>query len=285
MGIAAANDYSTAQFGSRLAVVSPHLDDAALSVGATIAWAVRNGVEVSVVTVFAYDPDRQLEPGAWDKFCGFRSSREAAIVRRREDAESCALMGARPVWLPFMDVEYDDGTPDDQLAAAIIDAVSTADTVLLPGYPLTASDHLRVTRLLLERPVRARLALYVEQPYASWRLLGRGRRTGAAGLSLRRSLGNAVAIGLRTSAGRRLLNPQGRMEHLLPRGWASTWDRSSAGLRDWRIKHRAVKAHRSQGRSFGPLVVSRVALYEWGWGGEGLGWLKPASTLTDHDDD
>ena len=86
-----------------VAVLSPHLDDAILSLGAAISGA--RG-DVRVVTVFAGDPDSTLAAGEWDSRAGFRTVGEAARARREEDALACADVGARPVWLPFVDDQY-----------------------------------------------------------------------------------------------------------------------------------------------------------------------------------
>jgi len=88
----------------RVVVVSPHLDDAVLSLGATIARAARAGAQVHALTVFAYG-DEDLPVAPWDAECGFRSAGHARSVRREEDARGCALVGAIPDWLPFYDVE------------------------------------------------------------------------------------------------------------------------------------------------------------------------------------
>lgn len=48
-------------------VVSPHLDDAILSLGATVAGLARNGLAISVVTVFAGDTSSAKPCGGWDE--------------------------------------------------------------------------------------------------------------------------------------------------------------------------------------------------------------------------
>jgi LmbE family N-acetylglucosaminyl deacetylase len=259
-----------------MAVLSPHLDDAALSLGATIARASSSGVEVNVVTVFAYDPSTTAAAGPWDSACGFSSAAEAARVRRAEDAEACALLGAVPVWLPFMDVEY-GGADQREIEDALADVVRSVDTVLAPGSPLTASDHALVATIALGDAVRApRLGLYVEQPYASWTVMGRGGRHGATGLSLGKGLQNAIRIGLRGERAQRLLRPTvpDSIRPLVP---GAEWEPVPVGGREWALKRRAIKAHRSQVAGFGPLVLARVALHEWGWGGEGLAWISKPS--------
>ena len=68
----------------RLVVVSPHLDDAVLSLGATMASAARNGAHVTVLTVFACDPQSSAPAEWWDRAGGFRTLGEAACARREE---------------------------------------------------------------------------------------------------------------------------------------------------------------------------------------------------------
>lgn len=267
-GAAAATDV-----GRHVVVLSPHLDDAALSLGATIARASRSGARVDVVNVFANDPESTAGAGPWDAACGFTSAAEAARARREEDRRACQLLGAAAVWLPFADYEYEQDVDDDGLWAALADVVGAAETVLMPGFPLAAPDHLRLTRLLLARPLPGvRAGLYVEQPYATWRLIGRGRRTGAQGLTPSQGLRNLFAIAFRTRTGRRLQapsDPTGALERVDALAWLSL----PMSPRDWWIKQRAIRAYTSQVDGFGPLVISRMVAYEVGWGGEAIAWL------------
>lgn len=50
-----------------LVVLSPHLDDAVLSLGATIARLSRHGRSVRVVTAFANDPTSRAPAGPWGR--------------------------------------------------------------------------------------------------------------------------------------------------------------------------------------------------------------------------
>jgi LmbE family N-acetylglucosaminyl deacetylase len=260
--------------GRRVAVLSPHLDDAVLSLGTSLARLSAAGVDVHVVTVFANDPSSTVPAGVWDAECGFRTAGEAATSRRDEDARACKLIGARATWLPFPDFEYERALDDEALWRALDEAVDGADSVLLPGFPLAAPDHLLLTRLLLRRPLRPRAALYVEQPYAAWRLIGRGGRTGAADLSFRRGIENLVAIGLRTREGRLRQAPAVRPE-LAAQKRQLRWRSLGWGWDAWRLKRRAIRAYESQVGGFGPLVVPRVGIYEFGWDGESIAWLPP----------
>src|SRR5213080_853986 len=93
----------------RVVVVSPHLDDAVLSLGAALARAARRGGAVTVLTVLAGDPASETPAGEWDSQAGFATAGEAARARREEDRRACALLGVEPVWLPFSDHQYDRG--------------------------------------------------------------------------------------------------------------------------------------------------------------------------------
>jgi LmbE family N-acetylglucosaminyl deacetylase len=266
----------SSQLGRRVAIVSPHLDDGVLSLGAAIAHSTRFGADVRVVTVFANDPATDEPATEWDADCGFSSAADAARGRRREDSRACELLGATAVWLPFTDSDHGGGTSDDELLPALHEALSAADAVLVPGYPLVHPDHARLTRLLLaEPPPDARIGLYVEQPYATWRHLGRGRRVWAApDLTPARGLRNAAAILLRTRSGRRLQRP------VLPEVLAEAltnqpvWTVLRSSLRDTWAKQRALRAYRSQFAGFGRATAPTIAVYELGWGGEGVAWIE-----------
>jgi LmbE family N-acetylglucosaminyl deacetylase len=258
-------------------VVSPHLDDAVLSLGAGIARATRSGTEVRIVTVFAGDPESSGPPTDWDRAGGFTSAGEAARSRREEDRRACTRVGANPVWLPFTDEDH-GGEPDpESVRAALAEALVDAEVALLPGYPLALPDHVRVTRWLLAEPPRARLGLYVEQPYAAWRHIGRGRRVWAApGLTAGRGLRNLLSILLRTPRGRRLQRPALAPDVASAVVAEPAWAALRAELRDRRLKQRAMQAYDSQFTAFGKHTATLIALYELGWGGEGVAWISSA---------
>jgi LmbE family N-acetylglucosaminyl deacetylase len=263
------------RLNGRVAVLSPHLDDGVLSLGAAIAEASSGGAEVRIVTVFAYDPQANGSAGAWDAACGFHSAAEAAQARRAEDAESCARVGAEPVWLPFADEEYGEPVGDDELWAAIEPRLTGADAVLVPGFPLAVGDHQRVSRLVLERlPHSMTVGLYVEQPYASWRLMSFGGRAGAPGMSPRRGVGNTVRLALAPGSRPASQRPSvpASLGALVPE--PVHWDAVPHGARAGVAKRRAIRAHRSQVRGFGPLVLTRIWVYERAWGGEAVAWLS-----------
>jgi LmbE family N-acetylglucosaminyl deacetylase len=151
----------------RIVVVSPHLDDGVLSLGAAMAQWARTGARVELLTVFACDPESDAPAGGWDERAGFSTESQAAIARRAEDARACTLLGAKPTWLPFGSVDFERHGDVDDVRDAVRERVQEADAVLLPGFPLTHPDHDWLVRALTAAPLgAAHLGLYAEQPYA-----------------------------------------------------------------------------------------------------------------------
>lgn len=150
-----------------VAVISPHLDDAVLSLGASIARSVRSGQRgIAVVTVFAGDPDSRRPAGGWDRRGGFATEGEAATARRREDRNACRLVGAEAFWLPFSEADYRETLDGDAVWSALSDAIEPAGSVLVPGFPLTNPDHAWLLELFVRRADPGlRIGLYAEQPY------------------------------------------------------------------------------------------------------------------------
>jgi LmbE family N-acetylglucosaminyl deacetylase len=256
----------------QVVVVSPHLDDAVFSLGAWIARMAREGTRVTALTVFANDPDSDRPPSPWDAACGYRS----------EGALACELVGAEPLWLPLPDEEYDNDRSEAEIWTALQGSLEAATLIVCPGFPLVHRDHALLTRLIAPRIDRGRLAFYVEQPYASWRLIGRGRRSWAApGLTLRGGVINLARILARTREGRRLQRPALPGDLAAALDGEPRWKAAVASPHDRWAKHRAVRAYASQLRTFGPLAWTQIALYELGWGGEGLGWLSDAEADAD----
>ncbi|MEX2556632.1 MAG: PIG-L family deacetylase [Actinomycetota bacterium] len=152
----------------RIVVLSPHLDDAVLSLGAAIASWARDGARVEILTVFACDPDSDAPSRGWDRRGGFATEGEAARARREEDRRACAILGAVPVWLPFGSVDYERHGDEASVREAVRVAADGADELLAPGYPLSHPDHEWLARVLDDRGALGceRLGLYAEQPYS-----------------------------------------------------------------------------------------------------------------------
>jgi LmbE family N-acetylglucosaminyl deacetylase len=98
-----------------LLVLSPHLDDAALSCGASIARAVDGGWRVVVLVFFAgLPPDAALTPAAreYHEMCGLGD--DAIAARIREDEAAASVLSAESRRLDLLECLYrlgPDGTP------------------------------------------------------------------------------------------------------------------------------------------------------------------------------
>ncbi|GBD08633.1 2'-N-acetylparomamine deacetylase [Candidatus Thermoflexus japonica] len=92
--------------GARVRVLSPHLDDAALSCGGTLYRLRREGHPVEVITVFAGDPVFPLSPFARALHERWGGGEEAMAMRRAEDREALSLLQATPIHWPFPDTLY-----------------------------------------------------------------------------------------------------------------------------------------------------------------------------------
>lgn len=241
----------------RIVVVSPHLDDAAFSLGSTVARATRAGARVELLTVFANDPGSPAPARKWDRRAGFATEGEASSCRRREDEKACAALGASPIWLPYADGDYLARRPSARARAEVLADVAAlmegADAVLLPGFPLTNPDHLWLTRTLLKGglPV-ARIGLYVEQPY---RHAARGTRP-------------------------RPDRPQ-QLSDLLPDDLK--WVGYPAERRDARTKREAIRCYSSQldllGFGSRRRPLRRLLSHEARQGGEAIAWLPPDTAV------
>lgn len=150
-----------------IVVVSPHLDDAVMSVGASIHRLSEAGQQVEIVTVFAGDPANMARPSFWDAKRGAASAAEATGARRVEDAAAAALIGARTHWLPFDDSGYVAPRDPDEIWRSLAPRLRSAKIVMVPGYPMAQHDHRWISALVVERLVGATLVPYVELPYAA----------------------------------------------------------------------------------------------------------------------
>jgi LmbE family N-acetylglucosaminyl deacetylase/SAM-dependent methyltransferase len=230
----------------RVAVISPHLDDATFSVGSGMAAMARQGIVVQLITVLAGDRGRESPAGPWDLDTGFRTSAEATRARQEEDRRACEILGVTPLWLPYNDEQYPRGS-DHEIAERLGEALEVADVVLVPGFPLRHLDHAWVTELTLSLDLsNVRVGLYAEQPYME----GQGWPSWSGGA------GDPVSA-------------------------SPTWQPLPAKVRDRRAKRAAREAYRSQlariSESFGrdwPSLRRRLDGLEWSMGGELVAWVS-----------
>jgi hypothetical protein len=255
------------RFLGRVVVVSPHLDAAVLSLGATMARAAEAGTQVEVLTVFGCEPTSNAPTGDWDRKSGFVSEGEAATQRRIEDRKACSILGVAPRWLDFGAQPYERRGSMEEIIAAVRAATAGADTVLIPGYPLAHADDAALGNELLCQDLKCRwLGLYAEQPH-----------TFEHRLALR---GPVEALPAASAASGRLPWQRAADAFSLQRAASGfTWQRSAAHGRHRHMKLQAVKQYESQLRGLrllhtgvGHLRLRMMLWYEARQGGETIAW-------------
>ena len=97
-------------------IFSPHLDDAIFSCAGLIAEQIKRGERVTVITVFAGQPNpRSLSAFARHIHRKWKlSDGDAIIIRRREDIKACEVLGASYEHWDFLEAIYRkdlDGNP------------------------------------------------------------------------------------------------------------------------------------------------------------------------------
>jgi LmbE family N-acetylglucosaminyl deacetylase len=251
----------------RVVVVSPHLDDAVLSLGATMAHAVESGARVEVLTVFGCEPASSAPTDEWDRKSGFTTEGDAAKQRRNEDRQACSILGVAPRWFDFGAQPYERHASIEEVGSAVAAATAGADTVLIPGYPLAHADHAALSSELLCRGLKCHtLGLYVEQPYSFDR----------------RATPHGPAEAMPATSVRRETLPWERAaaDFTWQRAVAGfTWQHSAAHRRHRYLKLQALKQYASQLRSLGlrqpglgHLRLHRMLWYEARQGGETIAW-------------
>jgi LmbE family N-acetylglucosaminyl deacetylase len=152
----------------RVLAVSPHLDDAAFSVGGTLAALAAEGHDVTVVTCFTASVP---EPEGFALACqldkGLAADVDHLALRRAEDAAAMAVLGAGAVYLGLPEAPHRGYTSaadlfagvheDDQVWRSLGAALEghDADLWLAPQALGGHVDHLQVLRAVagLDRPV------------------------------------------------------------------------------------------------------------------------------------
>lgn len=176
--------------------LSPHLDDAVLSCGGAIHRHTAAGEPALIITIFAGEAgaDVEFSPFALVQHGYWSHPPRPMTLRRAEDAAALALLGARGLYLDYLDAIYRTDTGGQWLYAgleALFGEVHPADPVALDGAkgladrlaglappqdhmvvyaPLGAGHHIDhqlthiAARQLLDRGYR--LAFYEDLPYA-----------------------------------------------------------------------------------------------------------------------
>jgi LmbE family N-acetylglucosaminyl deacetylase len=130
-----------------MVVVSPHLDDAVFACGDLLASRPSSWV----LTVFAGRPPSSGNLTGWDADAGFHHGEDVVGLRRAEDAAALRILGAKPLWLDFLDAQYGPSPPASSVATELESAIRKceADEVYGP-LGLFHSDHRLTTRACLQ---------------------------------------------------------------------------------------------------------------------------------------
>lgn len=175
--------------------VSPHLDDAALSAGATLAELALQGADVHICTIFSAVPPGPLSDVAasFHRDCGLPCDGSAEAIRVREDVAAVECLGATPHYAGFEDAIYrrrpdgrwlcegarsmfNDSAPDERvLRGQVVDAVEKLAWVIRSDLIVTCAgvgghiDHAITKAAIIEAArhvVSCKVLLWEDLPYA-----------------------------------------------------------------------------------------------------------------------
>lgn len=158
-------------------VLSPHFDDAVLSVG---AWLSRHPGAL-VATAFSGLPGPGVPAQNWDKHSQFSTGDEANLARRAEDEAALAVLNATQRTLGFLDGDYKGitrryhesknahPTITEALAEAVIQLLAELqpDRLLFPvGWPQPDHSVTSEAALIATQQTGTPAIAYAELPYA-----------------------------------------------------------------------------------------------------------------------
>ncbi len=167
----------------RAIAISPHLDDAVFSCGGLIGALSDAGWSVTVVTVFTASvaaPDGFALACQLDK--GLGPDVDYMAMRRAEDRQACAQLGAGARWLPFVEAPHRGygsaralfgprraGDDVDRAVASSLGRIADEmrpDAILAPQAIGGHVDH-RLTVRAIERLARGPIVWWRDFPYVS----------------------------------------------------------------------------------------------------------------------
>jgi LmbE family N-acetylglucosaminyl deacetylase len=136
--------------------ISPHLDDAVYSCGGLIARQVGQDQPVTVLTICAGDPPPGLlTPFAEELHGRWGAGAAAVAIRREEDLDACARLGAAAIHLGIADAIYRKSPKGEAIypdEAAIFASLSRAEDELA-GRLAEAIDQVSPAGAQLYAPV------------------------------------------------------------------------------------------------------------------------------------
>ncbi len=146
----------------RTVILSPHLDDAVLSL-----WHVLAGPgEVEVVNVFT-GPPPNCRLGWWDRLTGATDARLRLGERHAEDRAALATAGRAAHELSLPDNQHRDAELDRAALARALDEAAGGSRLLAPAALSGHADHRAVRDAALAlRDEGRKVALYADLPHA-----------------------------------------------------------------------------------------------------------------------
>jgi LmbE family N-acetylglucosaminyl deacetylase len=136
----------------RCIYLSPHLDDAVLSAGGLIYDQTHAGIPVEIWTFMCgYAPEEAVSPfaqllhGMW----GFSSAEETTRMRRAEDKNAAAIVGASVRHFDFLDCIYRRGADGEWLYSDVFLPPRPEDAALPAQIVETVSPHLQSDDMLI----------------------------------------------------------------------------------------------------------------------------------------
>ncbi len=164
--------------------ISPHLDDAALSIGATLSRLVDHNVKVSVLTVFAGIPKPPYTPTANLLHDMWNLKERPVESRRAEDVNAMKEIGAEALHDEFLDSPYRSSNTitsnsikvniDHSLTRRIYKNMCKYIDLIKPSFVLSCAAvghhqdhrHTRDAALLVMQQIGIRLLLWEDIPYS-----------------------------------------------------------------------------------------------------------------------
>ena len=132
--------------------LSPHLDDAVLSAGGLISDQSHAGMPVEIWTFMCgYAPEETVSPFAQllHSMWGFSSAEETTRMRREEDKQAAAIVGAKVRHFDFLDCIYRRGADDEWLYSDVFMPPHPEDAGIPARIAETISSHLEPDDVLI----------------------------------------------------------------------------------------------------------------------------------------
>jgi LmbE family N-acetylglucosaminyl deacetylase len=132
--------------------LSPHLDDAVLSAGGLIYEQSRAGIPVEIWTFMCgYAPEEAVSPFAQllHSMWGVSSAEETTRMRREEDKNAAAIVGASVLHFDFLDCIYRRGTNGEWLYSDVFTPPRPEDAAIPAQIAETISSRLEPEDVLV----------------------------------------------------------------------------------------------------------------------------------------